>query len=55
MQTLIDGAKVNAMSLAVFKPTRIADFIFEEEERKWDSRKLAEMRNRANQGEMFVE
>jgi len=55
LQTLIDGAKANEMSLAVFKPTRITDFIWEEEEREWDARKLAEIRNRANQGEMFAE
>jgi hypothetical protein len=55
LQTMIDGAKANTMSLAVFKPARITDFIWEEEEREWDAAKLAEMRNRANQGEMFAE
>jgi len=55
LQTVIEGAKANTMSLAVFKPARITDFIWEEEERDWDATKLAEMRNRANQGEMFAE
>lgn len=55
LQTVIDGAKANVMSLAVFKPTRIKDFIWEKEEREWDAGKLAEMRNRADQGEMFAE
>jgi hypothetical protein len=55
LQELIDGAKANTMSLAIFKPARIRGFIWEEEEREWDGSKLAEMRNRANQGEMFAE
>lgn len=55
LQPLIEGAKANEMSLAVFKPARVKDFIWEAEEREWDSGKLAEMRNRADQGEMFAE
>jgi len=55
LQTLIEGAKANKMSLAVFKPTKITGFICEEEDRDWDAGKLAEMRNQANQGEMFEE
>lgn len=41
LQTLIDGAKANALSLAVFKPTKITDFVWEEEEREWDGAKVA--------------
>jgi hypothetical protein len=55
LQAVIDGAKANTMSLAVFKPARVTDFIWEEEDRNWDASKLAEMRNRADQGEMFTE
>ena len=55
LQVLIDGAKANTMSLAIFKPAKIRDFIWEEEEWEWDASKLAEMRNRANQGEIFAE
>jgi len=55
LQTVIAGAKANELSLAVFKPARVRDFIWEQEEREWDSAKLAEMRNRANQSEMFAE
>jgi hypothetical protein len=55
LQEIIDGAKANVMSLAVFKPTRITDFIWEEEDREWDLDKLTEMRNRSNQGEIFAE
>lgn len=55
LQTLIDGAKANTMSLAVFKPAKITGFVWEEEERHWDQAKVDEMRNRANQGELFPE
>lgn len=55
LQTVIDGAKANEMSLAVFKPARITDFVWEEEERQWNADKLAEMRDRADQGEMFAD
>jgi len=54
-QDLIDGAKSNRMSLAIFKPSRINGFIWEEEEREWDRDRLAEMRNRTQQMELFAE
>ena len=50
LEDLIAGAKQNKMSLAVFKPTRIIDFICENEEsRDWDPKKLAAMRAHVNQ------
>ncbi|OHE17583.1 MAG: hypothetical protein A2X96_00480 [Syntrophobacterales bacterium GWC2_56_13] len=55
LQPLIDGAKANFLSLAVFKPTRILDFIWEEEEREWDPSKVAQLRNRSRQGVLFEE
>ncbi len=55
LQPLIDGAKANRLSLAVFKPARITRFLWEEEEREWSPAKLAEMRNQADQGELFAE
>ena len=56
MQELIDGAKANRLSLAVFKPTKILGFSWEEEEdREWDTAKLAEMRKQASQGVLFEE
>lgn len=55
LQTIIDGAKANRLSLAVFRPTRVRDFIWEPEDREWNPAKLAEMRNQAKQGEMFAE
>jgi hypothetical protein len=53
LAAIIEGAKANQISLAVFKPTRITGFIVEEEDREWSDKKLAEMRSRAAQGEMF--
>lgn len=55
LQILIDGAKANTLSLAVFKPTKITDFVWEQEEREWDAAKVAEMRNQTNQQELFAE
>jgi hypothetical protein len=54
MDELIAGAKANTLSLAVFKPARVIDFLFEEaEERDWSQARVDEMRQRANQGELF--
>lgn len=53
LQPLLDGAKANTISLAVFKPTRILDFIWEECERDWDEAKVAAMRQAASQGNLF--
>ena len=55
LQTLIDGAKEDGLSLAVFRPTRIKGFIWEAEEREWDSAKLEQMRNQTNQNELFAD
>lgn len=55
LQPLIDDAKANKASLAVFKPTKIIDFVVESEERNWDEAKVAEMRNKAQQAELFEE
>lgn len=56
LDTLIEGAKANQLSLAVFKPSKIIDFVWEEEEsREWDESKLRDMRERTNQLEMFAE
>ena len=55
LQVLIDGAKANTLSLAIFKPAKILNFVWEEETREWDTAKLAEMPNHTNQGELFAE
>lgn len=55
LEPLLKGAKDNELSLAVFKPTRVLDFIVEPCERDWDAAKVAAMRNNAAQGELFEE
>jgi len=53
LDMLIAGAKKNEISLAVFKPTKIANFIHEDETREWDEKKLEEMRRHTSQSELF--
>lgn len=53
MSELIADAKANRLSLAVFKPARVIDFIWEEEDRDWNQDKVAEFRAVANQADMF--
>jgi len=55
LQELIDGAKANEISLAVFKPTQIKGFVWEAEDREWDPDRVAEMRARTQQIELFAE
>lgn len=55
LQPLLEGAKTNSMSLAMFKPTRILDFVWEECERNWDDAKVVAMRQRSSQGELFAD
>ena len=52
---LIDKAKSNQLSLAVFKPNRVLDFIWEEENREWDRDILLEIRERSRQLDLFEE
>ena len=54
LQTLIDEAKSPAgTSLAVFKPTKILDFIIEEDSREWNTKKLANLQAQSQQTNMF--
>ncbi len=53
MQSLIEEAKANRLSLAVFKPTRLLSFRPEPEDPKWDAAKLEELRARSAQMELF--
>lgn len=53
LQPLIDAAKTNTQSLAIFKPTKVLDFIWEPDERQWDPAKVEEMRDRSQQRELF--
>ncbi len=55
LQDLIDGAKANSLSLAVFRPNKINDLVWEEETRDWDPAKVAIIRDQTKQIEMFSE
>jgi len=55
LQPLLDGAKTNTVSLAMFKPARILDFIWEACERNWDEAKVEAMRDLSSHGELFVD
>jgi hypothetical protein len=55
LEPLLKGAKANELSLAVFKPAKVLDFVVEECERDWDAAKVEAMRNQAAQGELFEE
>jgi hypothetical protein len=53
LEDLIKGAKANELSLAVFRPTRVIDFIWEEDLRKWDPKRVREMREIHRQLDLF--
>jgi len=53
MQALIDKAKSDGTSLALFKPTKIIDFVAEQTDRDWSSEKLEILRNLSQQLNMF--
>lgn len=55
LELLINGARANELSLAVFKPTKIVGFIWEDEDRDWDPSKVKEMHDRSLQGVLFEE
>ena len=55
LDELIAGAKANELSLAVFKPTRIHDFVWEEDEREWDPGRVREMREATKQYDLFAD
>ncbi len=54
LESLIKAAHVNELSLAVFKPAKILDFVWEQDEREWDQSKVDYMRSNADQGELFA-
>lgn len=55
LDEVIAGAKANKLSLAVFRPTKIKAFIWESEDTNWDPAKVAEIRARSQQKELFAE
>ena len=54
LQPLIDAAHTNKLSLAIFKPARIVRFTWAKDDRDWDPIKIAQMRARHDQGELFA-
>lgn len=55
LDSLIAAAKANQISLAVFKPTRILDFFWEEDDREWNPDKVREMRESTKQYDLFAD
>ena len=55
LEPLLVGAKENRLSLAVFKPTKIRGFIWEDDDRDWKPNKVAQMREQTKQAQMFAE
>lgn len=55
LQELIEGAKANRCSLAVFKPTRVLGFVWEEEDREWKPERVRQMREATSQTEIFAD
>ena len=53
LSELIAAAKENAASLAVFKPTRVTDFIWENDDRDWSQERLDQMRALHSQLALF--
>lgn len=54
LQALIDEAKSTAKtSLAVFKPTKILDFVIEPDNRAWNQQKLASLQSLSQQLNLF--
>jgi hypothetical protein len=53
LQELIDKAKVDSTSLAIFKPSQIVDFIVEDAEREWDSNRLKCLQELSQQQNLF--
>lgn len=52
-ERLIAAARENRASLAVFKPSAVTGFHWKGSDRQWDPGKLAEMRQRVRQGNLF--
>jgi hypothetical protein len=53
LKPLLEGAKANSLSLAIFKPTQIVDFVWKACDREWNQKKLDAMRNKTMQGRLF--
>lgn len=55
LSELISDANSHRTSLAVFKPTKLSDFIWEDEDPCWDEDKVRQMREDNSQRDLFDE
>jgi len=53
LKELLDKKKLDNTSLAIFKPTKILDFVVESDDRDWDSKKLASLQGLSKQLNLF--
>ena len=53
LQEVIDKAKSDKISLAIFKPTKVLDFVINPTERDWDPDKLAILQQLSKQQNLF--
>lgn len=53
MAQLTTLARANELSLALFKPSVVKDFVWEETERNWDQKKLKQVLAELKQGTLF--
>jgi hypothetical protein len=53
LQSLINKAKSDKTSLAVFKPSKIRKFVVESDTRNWDPKKLAKLQAQSQQLQLF--
>jgi hypothetical protein len=50
---LIQKAKNNELSLAIFKPNKVIDFVYKEVVREWDQEKIEKIKQNMSQGDLF--
>lgn len=55
LASLIQQANNNVLSLSIFKPREIVDFLIEETDREWDQKKLAALKANQQQQSLFEE
>lgn len=53
LDQLIESNKAGDLSLATFKPSQIKDMVVEEVDREWDQEKLAVLKERSKQSDLF--
>ena len=53
LKWLIDKVKKDNSSLAIFKPTKILDFVVEQDERDWDPETIASLKAESKQYDLF--